>query len=218
MIRTGSQDQHFYAQRLIEVLEGIEHPVVAEIGGGFGGMAYYLLRNRPGVAYLDFDVPETIALASWYLLRSFPKLKATLFGEGELNASTICSSDIILMPAFAITDLPDRSVDASFNAHVLSDMAESSIHEYLAAIVRTTRNHLLHLNRAEGSQVISEYLSRESADFRLISQRATAWNSARTLRNDEVECLYSRAALSEASVPDLCSAAPATSERLPGSS
>jgi hypothetical protein len=217
LIRTGSQDQHFYARRLIELVEGLKQPVVAEIGGGFGGMAYYLLRDCPRVTYLDFDVPETIALASWYLLRSFPKLKATLFGEAELSARTISSSDIILMPAFTIGDLPDRSLDASFNAHVLSDMSEASIREYLAAIVRTTRSHLLHLNRAEGSQAIADCLSRDAADFRLITQQAAAWNSARTLRNDEVECLYSRAALSEASGPDPCSSVPAASECHSGS-
>ena len=80
-VRTGSEDQHFYARKLIELTASTQTPVVAEIGGGFGGMAYFLLRDRPGLRYLDFDMPESIALASWYLLKAFPHLKTTLYGE-----------------------------------------------------------------------------------------------------------------------------------------
>jgi hypothetical protein len=195
-IRTGAEDQHFYAQQTIDLMRDIERPVVAEIGGGYGGMAGYLIRNQPGLTYIDFDVPETIALASWYLLKAFPKLNATLYGEAELNPETLRRSQIILMPAFALDELPDQSVDLSFNAHVLSDLPPSSIHAYLAAITRTTRRHILHLNRAEGSRAVSDYLARRARDFLLVSEEPAAWNSARALENDEWEYLYTRQSVS----------------------
>src|SRR5262249_15885525 len=46
-LRPGAEGQHFYAQQTIGLLAGSEAAVIAEIGGGFGGMAYYLLRDCP---------------------------------------------------------------------------------------------------------------------------------------------------------------------------
>ena len=191
-VRTGSEDQHFYAQQIIELTEPAARPLVAEIGGGFGGMAYFLLRDRPGLTYLDFDVPESIALAAWYLLKAFPGIKATLYGEAPLNAETLNTSDIILMPAFMLPQMPDRSVDISFNSHVLSDMSAASIHEYLAEIVRTTRGSILHVNGTESCRAISAWLGGNARDFALVDRQPSEWNRARSLQPDETECLYTR--------------------------
>ncbi len=166
--------------------------MVAEIGGGFGGMAYFLLRDRPGVTYLDFDMPESIALASWYLLKTLPRLRATLYGEATLNAETMSRSDIILMPGFMLPQMPDRSVDVSFNSHVLSDMCAASIHEYLAEVVRTTRGSIMHVNGTESCLAISAWLGNNARDFALVDQQQAEWNKARSLKPDETECLYTR--------------------------
>jgi putative sugar O-methyltransferase len=191
-VRTGSADQHFYAQKIIELTGRAEAPVVAEIGGGFGGMAHFLIRDRPGLTYLDFDVPESIALASWYLLKAFPHLKATLYGEASLNAETLNASDIVLMPGFMLPRMPDRSVDVSFNSHVFSDMSAASIDEYLAEIVRTTKGSILHVNGTDSCRVISGWLGSNARDFALVDQQPAEWNTARSLRPDEIECLYTR--------------------------
>jgi hypothetical protein len=192
LVRTGCEDQHFYARKIIELKGSAETPAVAEIGGGFGGMAYFLLRDRPGLTYLDFDVPESIALASWYLLKAFPGLKATLYGEAPLNAETMNTSDIILMPGFLLPQMPDRSVDVSFNSHVLSDMSAASIHEYLAEIVRATRGSILHVNGTESCRTVSAWLGNNAKDFALVDQQPAEWNTARSLHPDETECLYTR--------------------------
>ncbi len=191
-VRTGSEDQHFYARKIIELTGAAETPVVAEIGGGFGGMAYFLLRDRPGLTYVNFDVPESIALASWYLLKALPQLRATLYGEAPLNAETLRRSDIILMPGFMLPQMPDRSVHVSFNSHVLADMSAASIREYLAEIVRTTRSSILHVNGTESCLAISAWLGGNAGDFALVEERPAEWNNARSMQPDEMECLYTR--------------------------
>jgi hypothetical protein len=192
LVRTGSEDQHFYAQKISSLADPEETPVVAEVGGGFGGMAYYLIRDCARVKYLDFDVPESIALASWYLLKAFPGLTATLYGEADLNTETLNKSDIILMPAFELPRMPDLSVDVSFNSHVLSDMPAGFIHEYLAEIVRTTRGCILHINRSQSCRIVSDYLARNAPEFALLGKHEVTWNCARAMKPDEWECLYSR--------------------------
>jgi hypothetical protein len=172
--------------------------VVAEIGGGFGGMACFLMRDRPGVTYLNFDLPETIALASYYLLSAFPDAKATLYGEAELGEETVRNSRFILMPGFAMPQLPADSVDVAFNARILSDLSASSLREYLVEITRTTRSYFLHLNRKEGSLAAHAWLAANAPCFKLIEKRVSEWNDARTLRPNEMEYLYERVATAQA--------------------
>jgi putative sugar O-methyltransferase len=191
-VRTGVEDQHFYARKIIELNGSRETPVVAEIGGGYGGMAYFLLRDRPGLKYRDFDVPESIALTSWYLLKAFPRLNATLYGEAALSAETLRTSDIVLMPGFMLPQMPERTVDVSFNSHVLSDMPAAAIHEYLAETVRITRGSILHVNGTESCHAISAWLESKARDFALVEQQPVEWNTARSLQPDETECLYTR--------------------------
>jgi hypothetical protein len=62
-----------------------QEKIVVELGGGFGGLAYYLIRDNPQVTYLDFDLPEATALASYYLMRSLPSLSIQLYGEVDLG-------------------------------------------------------------------------------------------------------------------------------------
>ena len=192
LVGIGAEYQHFYAQKIASLLPPSQQRcVVSEIGGGYGGMAYYLIRDNPQCIYINFDLPETIALASYYLLKSFPSLRATLYGEAELNAQTIAGSDMILMPNFEISRLPAESIDVSFNSHLLADMEQSAIHTYLDEIMRTTRGHFLHLNRSQACETVSAYLSKKSRKLIFIESETARWHNARSHQNDEIEQLYS---------------------------
>jgi hypothetical protein len=202
-VRNGSEDQHYCAHRIIDLLASSDAPVVAEIGGGFGGMANYLIRDCPRATYINFDLPETIALASYYLLSAFPDVKATLYGEAELNAETLRSSRIILMPGFAMPQLPVGTVEVAFNARILSDLSPAALFQYLEDIARTTRGYLLHLNRTEGSVAADAWLRTNAPNFKLVEKRQSEWNNGRTLRPNEMEYLYERQITAQSpSAPD----------------
>ena len=94
--------------------------------------------------------------------------------------------------SFAIPQLPPSSVDIAFNARILSDLSSASLHAYLAEITRTTRGHLLHLNRTEGSNAADAWLAINAPDFQLVAKRRSEWNDARTVRPNEMEYLYER--------------------------
>ena len=96
------------------------------------------------------------------------------------------------MPGFMLPCLPDRSVNVSFNSHVLSDMSAASIREYLAEITRTTRGSILHINGTGSCRAISAWLAGNAADFAPVDQQPAEWNTARSLHPDEMECLYTR--------------------------
>lgn len=191
LVPIGSEYQHFCAQRIIGQLGHVSN-VVAEIGGGFGGMAYYLLRDRPGVTYLDFDVPESIALTSYYLMKSFPALNFLLYGERKLTQEEISHADVVLMPLYELEKLPQRCVNVTFSSHAMSDISPGTMGEYVNAIGRITQNCFLHIGNSRGATVLSEVVSRSRASLGLEATRASSWYNHKISRasENEVECLY----------------------------
>jgi putative sugar O-methyltransferase len=196
-IRTGCEDQHYCARKIIELIGGLDAPVITEIGGGFGGLAYYLMRDHPALTYIGFDLPETIALASYYLLSAFPEVEATLYGERDLAEQTIRTSRIILMPSFEMPRMLTGRADLTFNARLLFDLPRTALNHYLSEIARTTRYHWFHLDRKEPSAEAHAWLQRNAPEFELTECRPSNWNDARTLSPNETESLYTRRVLRE---------------------
>src|SRR5581483_8134118 len=118
LVDAGAPARHYHAHRITELLDQSTGTVV-EIGGGFGGTAYYLLRGRPRVRYIGFDIPESIALTSYYLMTAFPQLTFSLYEESETIEHAIADCDIVLMPSFELSRMPARSVDVVFSSHAM---------------------------------------------------------------------------------------------------
>lgn len=149
LIMPTSFQHHYYASHVLNLLADIKNPVVAEIGGGFGGFAYYLLSSGKPVKYINFDLPEVLLIESYYLLNTFKEKKFLLFGEAKdinISVDIISSNDIILMPNFQLPTLASNSIDLSFNSASLSEMDYHTIEEYIAQIVRTCKLYFLHSN------------------------------------------------------------------------
>jgi hypothetical protein len=189
LIETGAEYRHYCAHKISGLLPS-GTASVAEIGGGFGGMAYYLLRDRPGITYLDFDVPESLALASYYLMKAFPHLNFLLYGERELTMDAGSRPDVILMPLFELTSMPTASVDIAFSSHAMSDISSEAITEYLKNIARITQRAFLYLGNSNGGETISSLMERGHESFQLAEMRPSGWNSLKVPNIGEVEVLY----------------------------
>ena len=138
---------HRNATFILELLETVRRPVVAEIGGGYGGMAYYLLSQKKDLVYIGFDIPETLFIAAFYLGKSFPGRKIFWFSEPcYLSADLLRQYDIILMPHYMLPRLADHSVDLFHNAISMSEMSFDTISEYMRQIHRTARQYFYHVN------------------------------------------------------------------------
>jgi hypothetical protein len=122
-IKAGADYMHYYATLIARLVRGARQRVVLELGGGFGGMAYYLVRDTANLTYVDFDLPENAALTAYYLLNAFPDKKVLLFGEADLTPEALSTYHIIIMPSFEITKLPERSADLAFNSYSLAEMS-----------------------------------------------------------------------------------------------
>jgi hypothetical protein len=189
LVRAGAAFQHYSAHRIARCL-GAEAGTVVEVGGGYGGMAYYLLRDRAKTTYVNFDVPESLALASYYLLKSFPHLRVLLYGESELTAATLTRFDIVMMPLFAMESLPAGSADVVFSSHAMSDISREAMSTYLEVIACATRGSFVYIGNSSGSRPILESTIDGKQFFRLKEMRFSGWNAHKKSKADEVECVF----------------------------
>jgi len=189
LIQTGAPYQHYCAHRVMRQLIS-EQAVVAEIGGGFGGMAYYLLRDRPRLTYLDFDLPESLALTAYYLSKAFPRMTLLLYGEEELSNRTMNRADVILMPLFELPKLPQGSAHVSFSSNAISDLSRESLAEYLRILAHCTRDRFLHIRSSHSASMLSDEILRGQLSFRQLETRVSNWYIYKYANATEVECLY----------------------------
>ena len=134
------------------LLRDVSDPTVVEIGGGFGGQAFQTIHqmrthDRPVGKYFDFDIPEVLIPASYFLLKAFPDLQIRLFGEDPDGVSG--KFDVGIFPHFTIDHLTDLSVDLVFNSNSFSEMDDVASEHYLAVIGRTCKRYFMHVNHEE---------------------------------------------------------------------
>jgi hypothetical protein len=154
-IGAGSFFNEIYGSTLSELVADRPRPVVADLGGGYGKLAYFTLRNLPESCFIDFDLPETLCLASYFLMKSWPLKRILLYGEDEYSPAAHDRYDAIFMPSFEIEKLAARSVDLFLNKNSLGEMTAESVRAYIAHIARAAHyffhmNHDLYPNLYEG--------------------------------------------------------------------
>ncbi|MBI4354248.1 MAG: putative sugar O-methyltransferase [Candidatus Omnitrophica bacterium] len=141
---------HYYSVTTAQLLAHRQRRVVAEIGGGFGLYAYYLLRDEANTTYVGFDLPESLLMAKYFLLNSLPGKSCFFLEEGCLDAldydALLHAYDVILLPHYLLPRWPEQSVDLCLNSASLGEMPSGSVNEYLRHIDRITRTYFLHEN------------------------------------------------------------------------
>lgn len=178
-IGVGAEYAHYCAHRVSSLIDRsvTPHPAVAEIGGGFGAIAYYLLRDHRPLTYFNFDVPERIALSSYYLMKAFPNLTFLLYGERPLVQESISQADIVLMPAYALETMPSASLDITFSSNGMANFSPNATNDFLQRVVTITRRSLLYIGNERPSKRIAEYVDKEQNSFVLTDSRTSGWHS-----------------------------------------
>ena len=155
-------------------------------------MAYYLLRDNPDLTYIDFDLPENMALTAYYLLNAFPEKKALLYGEADLTPDCIANNDMVIMPNFELDKMSTGSVDLAFNSYSLAEMSPETIAHYVASISRITKKYFFHVNHTRHSLVTADEFGIDPKQFRMIYKLPALWNAGVNMDMDEHEYLYEK--------------------------
>jgi hypothetical protein len=138
---------NFYAKRMSDLVGDLENPIICEIGGGYGGFAYYLLKDPDySFRYVDYDIPVICVLAAYYLLSTLPGKRIGLYGEVDSLEEPLRNCDAAVLPNFALPHLGEQSVDVCFNSCSFAEMDELSVREYMRQFERVSRGFILHEN------------------------------------------------------------------------
>jgi putative sugar O-methyltransferase len=189
-IKTGSDYLHYYATMISRILRGNDRKIVLELGGGYGGMAFYLIRDNKDITYLDFDLPENLALTSFYLMSAFPDKRIALYGEVDLSSVTIKEYDIILMPNFEISKIKNDTIDLIFNSYSLAEMSREAVSNYIDNFNRIANKFIFHINHTRSTVIKSDDFNIDLNKFELLYRAPALWNLARNKEMDEFEYLF----------------------------
>jgi hypothetical protein len=189
-VRAGGDYHHYYAHVIGELLGSRVSPVIVELGGGFGGLAFYLLRDHAQVTYVDFDLPEATALASYYLMRSLPNLPIRLYGEAELSSALRGAAGVFMMPSFEIMNMPSKSTAVSFNSYSLAEMSPATVKVYVDEIGRIAHGYFLHVNHNRNAVLSADNFGVEKRGFKLLRREIAGWTLGINPASDEYEYLY----------------------------
>jgi hypothetical protein len=184
-IANGAEHQHYGARRIADIT-GKSDAVIAEIGGGYGAMAYYLLRDSPQVKYWNFDLPESLALAAYYLLRSFPEKRILLYGESPIITASLDDYNIVLMPLSELSRMPSCFADMVFSAHAMSDLSEKALIVYLEHVQHLTKKHFLYQGMCDVAGHLQQLILDKYRNLTLIEKKEYYLHGP--CRRDHLQC------------------------------
>ncbi|HTV03199.1 MAG TPA: putative sugar O-methyltransferase [Luteitalea sp.] len=168
------------ASMVADLVGHLPHPVVAEIGGGYGGFGrQWAMLGAPGT-YLNFDLPENLLVAAHFLVSAHPDRRVKLFTDPSesLDHDVLSQYDVVLMPHFMLPRLAERSVDVFMNFISLSEMSCPTIAEYLGQVARVTRGYFYQENLLDNGQGYEFYpvsVFPSMPEFRRVFSTPSRW-------------------------------------------
>ena len=164
-IVTGSFFNEIYSQMVKKYLDNKNHNIVADLGGGYGRLTYYILKDLNNCSFINFDIPETLTLASYYLSKCFPEKKIFLYGQEKFDAKLIKEYDLLLLPSWEIEKLDEDSIELMINKNSLGEMEPEAALNYIDQIHKSSKyffsvNHETFRNKFDNkkySLINSEY-------------------------------------------------------------
>jgi putative sugar O-methyltransferase len=127
------------ADRLFE----IEAPIIAEIGGGYGGIVTKTKKRYPKARFIIFDLPELLAVQTYYIYKTFPNANILFLKDILERGDKIFTEDFdfIILPGWMIDQVPDKFIDLVINMRSMMEMSLSVINFYFTHIQRTVKSN-----------------------------------------------------------------------------
>lgn len=128
--------------------------VVCDIGGGYGRLARYFTGVFPRSTYILLDLPESVALASFFLRSAMPRARIGTIREfapdAPITPEALEGYTYVVLPWWYVQNLSDASVDLFINVASMGEMSRAFVEYYVAQIQRLARGAFYWANRLEG--------------------------------------------------------------------
>ena len=125
------------ADNLIET----DTPIIAEIGGGYGGVISKAKKKYPKARFIIFDLPELLAVQTYYIYNAFPESKILYLKDILERGNKVFYEDFdfIILPGWMIDQVPDKFIDLVINMRSMMEMSLNIIDFYFTHIHRTVK-------------------------------------------------------------------------------
>jgi hypothetical protein len=127
------------ALKIKEITDSYDPARILEIGGGFGGLLYYISRliKKP-LALTSIDIPEINIISSYFLSKALPDLKINFYGESD-SKNKKNGMEFYILPNWEIKKIPSDSVDVVVNTDSFPEMSQETVVEYFRKISEISR-------------------------------------------------------------------------------
>ena len=129
------------ANLLLPRVAGIAKPRFAEIGAGYGRLAYVIASTTPSL-YCIFDIPPALEVAQWYIQQALPGKRLFTFrrfGAFAEIENELSRCDVAFFTANQLTALPDQWFDVSSTISTLPEMTAKQVQLFLGLMRAKTR-------------------------------------------------------------------------------
>jgi len=120
----------------------IKPRVIAEIGGGFGGLAGNLKQLYGEATIILLDLPETLTIQMYYLKKRFPQARCLDILDIKNDPDCLRNLngiDFVFLPGWEIVRLPDRCIDVWSNTESFGEMFRPISDGYVKEAGRTAQ-------------------------------------------------------------------------------
>ena len=88
---------------------------------------------------------ETLFLAAYYLMKTFPDKKIFLYGEDKFSKDFYNKYDLIFLPNYEIEKIKNKNIDLFLNKNSLGEMHKDVVKAYLNIITNCSK-YFFHMN------------------------------------------------------------------------
>lgn len=153
----GAPLNHIYSEIIKKYLHNNKKNKIIELGAGFGKLPYYYLKGLKDFSFIDFDIPEVLLLASYYLIKCFPDKKIFLYGESEFLENKLDQYELIFLPNWEIEKINSNIIDMTINKNSLGEIEPLAARNYINRIHKFTdiffsMNHEFERNEFDDNQ------------------------------------------------------------------
>ena len=167
----------YYAYQVLKHMDkSHKTPIIMEIGGGWGALAYILTQHfNDNCLYIILDIPTTMMLSS-YALYGYGKNVYVMDGNEPINwDECLEKKGIVFIPPYLLISVPDKYCDVVINTASLAEMPIDTIKRYLNEVNRITKgffysdNHPFH----KGGEYLKTHMDKLLPDLSLTMKQLT---------------------------------------------
>ncbi len=165
---------------------------VAELGAGYGRLAYVVVSASPSVRYTIIDVPPALYLSQRYLTAVFPQVAAFRFRPWD-DFAVIRDEFSVARLRFLLPHqaelLPDRSIDCFINISQLHEMSRPQVERYFAVMDRICRGRVYTKQWLVSRTPVNDIIFRDD-DYPVPARWRTLYHRRHPVQRMFFEALY----------------------------